>query len=197
MKLDKQDLKESLLVFGIFTGTLLPLRLVFYDYLSHYWLSSFGLTSLFVFGIFYLSKKGKLGKIGIMIVHKLEKRAKGKLGKFLIIFSVIMIYFWSLAVSGALYGNDDVAIKQLQSQGITDIKTLEQKGNSNVQTKNIPLSLLILFTPNDVSRMGFKVINELSNGWVLTFGSVILIDEIEVLALGLYLRYKKPSQIVS
>ena len=197
MKLDKQDIKESLLVFAIFTGTLLPLRLVFYDYLSHYWLGSFGLTSLFVFGIFYLSKKGKLGKIGVMIIHKLEKRAKGKLGKFVICFSAIAIYFWSLAVSGSLYGDDDVALKQLQSQGITDIKTLEQKGNNNVQAKNIPLYLLVLFTPNDVSRMGFKVMNELSNGWVLTFGSVILIDEIEVLALGLYLRYKKPSQILS
>src|SRR5690348_12893026 len=122
MKIDKQDILESLLVFGIFTGILLPMRLLFYDYLSHYWIGSFGLTSAFVFTIFYLSKKGKLGKIGIMIINKLQKRAKGKLGKVMIVFCIFNIYFWSLAVSGAIYGNDEAAIKELQSKGITDIK---------------------------------------------------------------------------
>lgn len=197
MKIDKQDLKESLLVFGIFTGTLLPLRLVFYDYLSHYWLGSFGLTSAFVFTIFYLSKKGKLGKIGKMIIHKLEKRAKGKLGKFIICFSIGAIYFWSLAVSGSLYGNDEKAMNQLNSIGVKDMQSLETKTGNTIDPKQVPLALLVLFTPNDVSRMAFKVMNELSNGWVLTFGSVFLIDEIEVLALALYFRYKKPSQIIS
>jgi len=56
-------MKESIIVFGVLTGILLPVRLVFVNYFSDDWFGSFGLISIISIAIVILAKKTKTRKI--------------------------------------------------------------------------------------------------------------------------------------
>src|SRR5574338_455307 len=103
IKKTKKSIKDNLIVFGIFTGILLPLRLVFYNFLHDHWLGTFGVTSIVVFSLFYMSSKGKLGYVGNIIIEKIQNRAKGKLGMALIIQSIILMWLSIMIILGSNY----------------------------------------------------------------------------------------------
>ena len=189
-----QRLKENLIVVGIFTGILLPLRLVFYHYLSHYWIGSFGLLSIVLFSLFYLSYKGKLGKLGNLILRYIQRRSKGKLAKFGIASTSFGVYFSLLIIIGSTYGNvQDVATgeKQLSQNHIVNIKTLMSTPMPNYNAFELFQAFIILLTPNQINFVVIKIANDLSNGWVLTFFTIALAEDLEILGLLLYFRYKK------
>ena len=101
-----ESAKEYLITIGIFSGILFPLRLIFYHFLSNYWLGSFGLITGITLGLLYLAKKGKLGKIGTILITRFYKRAKGKSGIGAIAFSCFFIYFCALGIIGCTYANE-------------------------------------------------------------------------------------------
>jgi len=59
----KKDFLEGLIVFGVMTGLLLPVRLLFVAYVSSDWFSSFGIISSISVAILILTKKKKIRKI--------------------------------------------------------------------------------------------------------------------------------------
>ena len=65
----KQSVKESLIVFGFMSVVLMPVRLLFFTYVSEYWIGNLGVLSLIVIVILYLSYKQKLGYVGRLIVR--------------------------------------------------------------------------------------------------------------------------------
>ncbi len=185
------SIKENLIVVGIFTGILFPLRLVFYHYLSSYWLGSFGIVTAITLTILYLSNKGKLGSIGGMIIRRFYKRARGKSGIGAIIFSIFFIYFCSLIIAGCTYADQQATkelINLLSKKSIHDIPTLMQE-RQTYSIESVIVGLIVMLTPNQLSFVGIKTINELSNGWMLSFFTVDLAEAIEVLGLMFYLRY--------
>ena len=71
---------ESLIVFGIMAGLLLPARLLFVQYVSDDWFGSAGIISIISISVIILAKKQKLGFFGSMLERQIYKFQKGKRG---------------------------------------------------------------------------------------------------------------------
>ena len=54
-----KDIYESIIVFGVMTGLLLPVRLLFVTFVSDSWMGSFGVISVISISILILAKTGK------------------------------------------------------------------------------------------------------------------------------------------
>lgn len=94
---------ESLTVFGIMTGLLLPARLLFVEYISDNWFGSFGIISVISISIIILAKKRKLSFFGHMLERQIYKFQKGKRGILVVGKSALLL---------ALLGSTIVAIDQ-------------------------------------------------------------------------------------
>jgi len=194
MGITRQSILESLFVAGVFIGILFPLRFVFYHYLSHYWIGAFGITSVVMFLILYLSSKGKLGKAGTIIIKRLEKRAKGKTVKGLIIFNCFILYFWSLVVIGATYA-DPIVVTHITTEnnklGIKNTQQIFQYAQTHTITiQEYIISLMLTFTPNPISFGMFKVLNTMLGGWLVPLLTILIVEQSETLGILLYLRYR-------
>ncbi|MGY5152311.1 MAG: hypothetical protein ACW9XA_08590 [Candidatus Nitrosopumilus sp. bin_6a] len=71
---------ESLIVFAIMGGILLPARLLFTEFVSDDWLGSLGVISVISLAVIVLAKKNKLGFFGPMLERQIFKFQKGKRG---------------------------------------------------------------------------------------------------------------------
>ena len=71
---------ESLIVFGVMTGLLLPARLLFVEYISDNWFGSLGIISAISILVIILARKKKLGFFGPMFERQMYKFQKGKRG---------------------------------------------------------------------------------------------------------------------
>jgi len=91
-----KDIYETFIVFGVMTGVLMPVRLLFVSYVSDDWLGSFGVISAISIAILILAKKGKLGEFGNMFQRQIEKLLKGK--------RKILVYVESVFVLALLGG---------------------------------------------------------------------------------------------
>jgi hypothetical protein len=86
-----RDIYESIIVFGIITGLLLPVRLLFVTFVSDSWVGSFGVISVISISIIILAKKGKLGEFGNMFQRQIEKLLRGKRKILLYVESVFVL----------------------------------------------------------------------------------------------------------
>lgn len=185
------ETKEKILVALIFAGIFFPVRLLFYTYVSQYWLGSFGVMTIMMVSIIYLSRKNKLGYIGRLINKHVMSFAKGKYGIVVIFFTGIFIYFFAIVVLGIEnpVGNEAVRLT-LEGQGITNLETLNPRmAQVQIDPLTFVIAFLVLFTPNQISSGIFSVMNDFSNGWFLHFATVFLIEEIEIMGLILYFRF--------
>lgn len=188
-----QSIKENLIVFGFFIGLILPLRLLFYQYMHNYWIGSVGIFSGIIFLIFYLGRKGKLGNIGNILTSKITKKASGKLGSSFIIGCIFVIYLSSLSILGSTFADPNVVTlvtDTMHKQGVHDMQSLINQPLPNPTPLQLVLSIVITITPNPISFAMFHSINDLSNGWWLSLFTILLIEQVEVLGIILFLRYK-------
>lgn len=189
--ISKQSILESLLMSGIFLGLLLPLRFVFYTYMQHYWIGTVGIYSGIILGLFYLSKKGKLGKIGTIIARRIEKRARSRFTKLIMGQSIFFIYMSTIFIIGVTYADPEAttsAKQDLKTNGITSLQNIVDKP-VQITPPMIVASLIILLLPTPITFIIFKIINDFSSGFILAFFTITLIEEIEVLGLMLFFRY--------
>ena len=82
---------ESLIVFGVMGGILLPARLLFVEFVSDDWLGSLGVISAISLAIIILAKKNKLGVFGTMLERQIFKFQHGKRGIIIFGESVVML----------------------------------------------------------------------------------------------------------
>lgn len=187
--------KDDLIVSAFLLFLLLPLRLVFYQYLSHYWIGSLGVLSIVILTLVYLSRKGKLGFFGRALLRTIEKRTKGKTFKSMIITSSIVLYFGCLMIAGITHADNTIYTKtksEFKSQGIHDAKSLVQydQAHPNTNFGNFLIGILILSTPNEISFTMFKIMNDFFGGWFLPILTISVVETIEFLGVILYLRYE-------
>jgi len=191
------QIKEKIITVGFFTGIFLPARLLFYTYVSQYWLGSFGLISGIMITLMYFSKKGKLGKIGKIVNRQVNQYTKGKFGLLTIFMLLFFIYVFSLTIYGI--NNAPIQTKAqmnsvLTEAGVTDLGSLQ---TSNLRWTGpgeefgMLWSLVIILTPNNLAYSLYSILNDMTNGWILHFATVFLIEDIEAVGLLCYFRYFK------
>ncbi|MFQ5496679.1 MAG: hypothetical protein ACE5DU_02195 [Nitrosopumilus sp.] len=98
----KRDIFESLIVFSVMAGALLPARLLFVEYVSDSWIGSVGIISAISISIIILAKKKKLGFFGPMLERQIFKFQKGKRGLVVVGESVFVL----LILGGMIFAID-------------------------------------------------------------------------------------------
>ncbi len=197
-RLDKKEAGERILTGLLFAGIFLPVRLLFYNYVSDHWLGSFGLMTGVLLALLYLSEKGRLGYAGYLVKKHVQKFSTGKLGKISMVSSVFILYFFG----NMIYGIENAPIiprmaisAELEREGIRDIADVEEHSRGrSMDAPSILLGMLFLLLPNPGAHAVFSVVNDLSDGWVLHFSTVFFVEQLEILGLVVYFRYlKKPK----
>lgn len=194
-----KSVREKLITVGFFTGIFLPARLLFYTYVSQYWLGSFGLISGILLTLMYFSNKGRLGKVGEIVNRQVNQYTKGKFGLLTIFMFLFFIYVFSLTI----YGINNVPMQTknqmnsvLTEAGVTDISSLQ---TSNLRWTGpgedfgMLWSLAIILTPNNLSYSLYSILNDMTNGWILHFTTVFLIEDLEAFGLLIYFRYVRKT----
>lgn len=218
------SLLEDVIVIIVMFGIFLPVRLVFYNFVSDNWFGSFGLITLIVVLLVYLSKKNKLGFFGKAYWRTITRVHKGKrriLSYFMIGFS---LYLWVSVIAGVNYAQSDPEIIELKKDITNKITPEEQKklddltnavknqdlmqtqrqlmeSYKQVSFEKLLLVAFILVLLPILDFTSWVVINSLLdnwfNGWLLHFGTVFLIEVLEIIAIMVYTytQTKKKAQI--
>jgi hypothetical protein len=195
------DIRNKLIVFAVVTGIFLPVRMVFYSYISSHWVGSLGLTSSVMIVITFLAHKNKLGRFGNIFVEQLTKTMKGKSGKIVMCFSLLLIaYLGSTLVwierGDTIYSDE----KQIVSQLVFSHSDLNP---SQVQDMNKILNahknnIFFGFSRFDqIVSMTYAIMNDAMGGWLVNLNTILLIEQFEVLGLVFFYRklYASPLHV--
>lgn len=194
--MNRKDLKEKVIVGGVMTAIFLPVRLVFFTFVSKYWIGSVGLISIVAITMHILSTKNKLGKFGRMYQNQTRKLTTGKLGNGLIVLSIILIIY--LGVAPYLIEKANTTYfkeKEFYSKVFKSAMDNTTIGKSQKSEVKIPYENLFNrnLTPFQEFERSFAIIasiaNDITNGWVLHFYTVGFVGQIEYLGILLFYRF--------
>ncbi len=202
-----KDFLESLFVFGVMTGILLPVRLLFVSYVSSDWFGSFGIISAISITMIVLTKKGKLGKFGEMFERQINKFQKGKRAKIVYGQSIILLLILGGTIFAIEQGNStylDLKNQILdEHEEFTDpeeiLKKTEQLNAKDWILGVVGLFLAIFVAFPQLSAV-LAVLNDSFDGWILHFYTVAFVEYLELFGILIYFRYslfrKKSSSIL-
>lgn len=188
-------------MFAVVTGIFLPVRMVFYSYISSHWIGSLGLTSSIMITITFLAHKNKLGRFGNIFVGQITKTMKGKSGKIAICFSLLLIVYLGSTLVWIERGNTTYYDeKQIVSQLVFTHSDLNP---SQVQDMNKILNMhkndvLFVFSRFDqIVSMTYAIMNDAMGGWLVNLDTILLIEQFEVLGLVFFYRklYVSPLHV--
>jgi hypothetical protein len=198
---------ESLIVFGVMTGILLPVRLLFVAYVSSDWFGSFGIISAISIAIIVLTKKGKLGKFGEMFERQINKLQKGKKAKIVYGQSIIFLLILGGTIFAIEQGNSTyVDLKNQildEHEEFTDPEEILKK-TEQLEAQDWILGVLGLFLAVFIAfpqlSAVLAVLNESFDGWILHFYTVAFVEYLELFGILIYFRYslfsKKSSAVM-
>ena len=183
------------------TGILLPVRLFFVAYLSDNWLGSFGVISAISITMLILTKKGRLGKFGQMFERQLNKLQHGKRGKIVYGQSIFFLIILGGTIFAIEQGNSiysDLKEELLaQNQEFSDSEQLlalaKEVSIQDWINGFIGLILAVFFAFPQLAAV-FAVLNESSQGWVLHFYTIALVEYLELFGILLLYRFYLPKK---
>jgi len=209
-----QDLKEKFIVSGVFIGLFLPVRILFYTYVSSYWLGSLGLISILAFTMTYLAHKDKLGAFGRIWKKQLSKIAKGKLGTISIFTAIFTLSFYMFSLYSFNMGQDmeayQIVINILDEENLNlsmdmgrNFEIINDANNNmdiidTLENAFDGANILVNSTPEQALYsviLAMAILDAWSGGWFQHFYIVFFVEEIERLGITLYFRYRyKPKK---
>ena len=185
---------ESLIVFSVMTGILLPARLLFVEYVSDNWFGSLGIIGVISISILVLAKKNKLGQFGTMLERQIYKFQKGKRGIVVFGESIFLLLLLGGMIFAIEQGNSTYA--ELKMQTFKDFP-VESREQIIEQAKELtPYDWFIGFITTPVAfitafpQMSAIIasIDERFDGWLLHFYTVGFVEYLEL--LGILIFYK-------
>ncbi len=190
---------ESLIVFGVMTGLLLPARLLFVEYVSDNWFGSLGIISAISILIIILVKKKKMGFFGLMFERQMYKFQKGKRGILVFGESLFVLLVLGSMIFAIDQGN--TAYSELKIQDTENIPLVNNPTANPEQilepTKEwgaydwfiaflmVPMAFLTVFPQMSAA---IASIDQILNGWLLHFYTVGFVEYLEL--LGIFTYYK-------
>ena len=192
----KQEAVETMVVFAVVTGLLLPIRLLFYTYVSTYWFGSFGLVSVISVLMIVLVKKNKLGRFGQMFENQMRKVQHGK--RKIIVYSqttLILLVLGGTIVAIELGNSAYLDIKAHLSEklgGIDDPQKLVIEAKKMTPQDWITgfagfvLGIFLEFP--QISAL-LAILNEMYGGWLLHFYTVAFVETLEMAGILIFYRF--------
>ena len=187
---------ESLIVFGVLTGILLPTRLLFVEFVSDNWFGSLGVISAISIAIIVLAKKKKLGFFGVMFERQLYKFQKGKRG--LVVFGESI--FLLLVLGGMIFaieqGNSTFSHLKMETAQNLPLATEnpEQILKMTDKINNQDWLMGFLMTPvtfvTEFPKMSAIIasIDQRLDGWLLHFYTVGFVEYLELFGILVFYR---------
>ena len=185
---------ESLIVFGVMTGLLLPARLLFVEYVSDNWFGSLGIISAISILIIILVRKKKLGFFGPMFERQMYKFQRGKRGILIFSESLFLLLVLGSMIVAIEQGNSVYSDLKLQtmtdSPSINSEKILESTKELNMMDwliafLRVPGAFLTAFPQMSAA---IASIDQSLDGWLLHFYTVGFVEYLEL--FGIFIYYK-------
>ena len=204
--MNKRNILEGLIVFGVMTGILLPVRLFFVTYVSTDWFGSFGLISAISVTIVILTKKGKLGSFGKMFERQINKLQKGKKAKLVYGQSIIFLLIlggtiFAIEQGNTMYSDLKEQILEENEEFSNPEEILKKAEQLQVQDWIFGMfaMFLAIFIAFPQLSAVLAVLNESLDGWVLHFYTVAFVEYLEMFGILIYFRYSfwKSKTLVS
>jgi hypothetical protein len=183
-------------VFGVIAGIFLPIRMIFYNYLSMHWIGSLGLVSSLMFVLIVLAHKKKLGLFGDLLLNQLTKTIKGKSGKIAIIFSLVIIaYFGSTLMwierGNTVYYNEKHLVSQIlflkYSPDAMDIIDLHKV--MTIRHSDTLIDMSNFMYADQIISMTYAILNDMMGGWMVNLDVILLVEQLEF--LGFIMIYRR------
>ena len=193
---------ESLIVFGIMTGLLLPARLLFVEFVSDDWLGSFGVITAISMSVIILAKKQKLGFFGPMLERQIYKFQKGKRGIVVFGESVFLLLILGTMIVAIDQGSSIHSQFMLQnSETIITMNSPEQV--LELTTEMTPTDWIVgfLLAPSalltEFPKMSAAIasIDQSLNGWLMHFYTVGFVEYLELLGILIFYRVSFKKKI--
>jgi len=174
---------------------LIPVRMLFYSYVSTDWLGSFGAVSLISILLLILVKKNKLGRFGVMFQNQLSRLQRGKTGTLVYTYSLFTIFVLTMMIVAIEQGNSTYV--DLKESIILQAFEQYQSGNYvepppiNISTwmrGSADFFMLMLTNSPDLSAR-LAIVNDLFDGWLLHFYTVGLVETVEVFGILVFYRF--------
>jgi hypothetical protein len=167
---------------------LLPIRLAFVHFIGNNWFGSFGIITLFSVAIIYLSKKNKLGWFGRAFTRQMFKIHRGKRRYFVYSQLVLGLLFFSVTIYGIQFGNEYFLEQKQLVLKTVDVDNIEDFwSNDQVKLEDLPTGVALLFYVLlfrfDIFSIVIASVNDISDGWVLHFATVFIVEEIELIGI--------------
>ena len=198
---------ESLIVFGVMTGLLLPARLLFVEYVSDNWFGSLGIISAISILIIILARKKKLGFFGPMFERQMYKFQKGKRGLLVIGESVFVLLILGSMIFAIDQGNSvysDLKIQTIanspptSSEQILEPTKEWEASDWFVGFLMVPAAFLTAFPQMSAA---IASIDQSLDGWLLHFYTVGFVEYLELFGILIFYRIsfrkKLESPIIS
>jgi len=195
-------MKESIIVFGVLTGILLPVRLVFVSYVSDNWFGSFGLISVFFLVIVVLAKKQKLGRFGKMFENQMLKLHQGKrrivvysMATFIVLYLSASIY--SINEGNSTYIQEKNLLLQQFKEGEITIDGLISEG-PEITPEKVATAMFTYATYWFENFKEIAIVNAITNdftdGYILHFHTVFLVEQLEIIGILIFYRFYIPKE---
>lgn len=181
-------------MFVVVTGIFLPVRMIFYSYVSSHWIGSLGVTSSIMIAITFLAHKNKLGRFGDIFVDQMTKTMRGKSGKIAMCFSLVLIaYLGSTLIwierGDTTYSNEKQIVSQLVFSH-SDLSPSQVQDMNRILLQVHKNDIFFVFSRFDqIVSMTYAIMNDVMQGWLVNLDTILLIEQLEV--LGLIFFYRK------
>ena len=185
---------ESLIVFGVMTGLLLPARLLFVEYISDNWFGSLGIISaISILGII-LARKKKLGFFGPMFERQIYKFQKGKRGLLVIGESVFVLLMLGSMIFAIDQGNSvysDIKLQTIENSPPTNPEQILELTNEWEASDWIVGFLMVpvmFITAFPQMSAGIASVDQSLDGWLMHFYTVGFIEYLELFGILIYYK---------
>ena len=194
---------ESLIVFGVMGGLLLPSRLLFVEYVSDNWFGSLGIISVISISVIILARKKKLGFFGPMLERQMYKFQKGKRGLLVIGESVFLL----LILGGMIFAIDqgNSVYSELKMQNMENMSTTSSEqileSAKELEASDWVVAFLmvpvVLLTAFPQMSAAIASIDQSLDGWLLHFYTVGFVEYLELFGILIYYRISFRKKLLS
>ena len=203
-KIDVQDVKEKIFLMGITAGIFLPIRMIFVTYVTDDWLGSVGLLSAFGLGFIYLTQKRKLGQVGRIFEKQMRRTIGGRIGKYIVIFSVVFLIYFGASIffmdrgNSVYYYDKEILFSTLQDyQQLTRDNIPIEKLLGPVPLSENTDSLAWLSNVEYTLSVSLALMNDYTGGWMENLMFVVFVEQFEVIGILYFFRrrYNQSKQL--
>jgi len=191
--MDRNDLKEKLIILSITTGIFLPIRLLFTAYVSENWLGSLGIVSVFGLLFVFLIKQNKLGWFGKMFEKQMKKTIGGKTGKYIIAISVLFLIYFGTSLyfidkGNTVYFEDKEIFSSVMSSNDFSIEDIPVEKLDGPQPLLNIIDVQWIINFDYAISIAYAIMDDTTDGWLSHFIVVVFVEQLEMIGLLCFYR---------